>query len=147
MAVGGFDGELAVGSEGEDPAAFVGGVVVLAAQRKEIGEIGWSAVAPPVDVMGFGVVERDVAAGHGACGVDGTQGAALGAVGESGGTAEVQLAVGVDHGAVAHDHWPDGGVGAQVLDPHPGDGDGDPPVDGVIPRATSSTSLFFKYPM
>ena len=62
----------------------MGAVVVLAAQRQEVGEIGGSAMAPPVEVVGFRVIERDVAAGHGACGVDRMKGTSLGAVGESG---------------------------------------------------------------
>ena len=119
LAVGGVDGELAVGSEGEEPSAFVGGVVVLAAQREQVGEVGWAAAAPPVHVMGFGVVERNIAARNSARGVDGAEGASLGTVGEPGGAAEVELAVGVDDSAVADDDWSDVGVGAEVLDACP----------------------------
>ena len=89
--------------------------MVLAAQRKKVGEVGRSPVAPPVQVVRFGVVERDVAAGDSAGGVDGAKGASLGAVGEAGGAAEVQLAVGVDHSTVSNDDRAYVGVSAEVL--------------------------------
>ena len=94
----------------------MGGVVVLAAEWEQVVEVGWSAVAPPVHVVGFGVVEGDVAPGDGAGGVDGAEGSSLGAVGESGGAAEVEFAVGVDDGAVAGDDGSYVGVSAEVAD-------------------------------
>ena len=63
------------GVEGEEPSAFVGEVVVFAAEGKKVGGVGGSAVAPPVDVVGFAVVGGYVAAVDGAGGAGGAGGA------------------------------------------------------------------------
>ena len=111
-------------------------MMMFAAQREKVGEVCRPAVAPPVKVVWLGVVEGDGAAGYRARGVDGTERSSLSAVGEAGGAAKVQLTVGSDHRTVAHDDRSDGGVGAEVLDPCPGDGDGDAPVDCRVPVGT-----------
>ena len=79
--------------------------------------------------MGFGVVERDVAAGYGTGGVEGMEGSSLCTVGESVGAAEVQVAVGVDHVAVVDHDRPDCCGVAEVFDAFPRNGDGYAPVD------------------
>lgn len=50
-------------------------MVVLRADRHKVGQIGWSVVwcTPPDDVVGGAVVEADLTARNGTCGVQGTQ--------------------------------------------------------------------------
>ena len=56
--VGVDDGEGPVGFEGETPPAFVCTVMMLAAQGKEVVEIGRATVFPVVHMVRFGVGER-----------------------------------------------------------------------------------------
>ena len=64
-AVGDGDGEGAVRLQGETPATFVCAVVVLAAERKELVEIGRAAVFPVVHMVRFRELERHATTGHG----------------------------------------------------------------------------------
>ncbi len=64
------DGEGAVGLECEFPAAFMDCVVMFTADREEIVKVGWPAVFPVVDVVGFSELERHAAAGYGTGGVE-----------------------------------------------------------------------------
>ena len=50
-----------VGGHRECPAAFVGEVVVPAAERGQIVDVGSSVVAPETDVMDLALVERHLA--------------------------------------------------------------------------------------
>jgi hypothetical protein len=70
-AVGVGDGELSVGTKGEEPSLVVDGVVVLDAQRQQVVEIRGTAVFPPPDVMDSALRESDLAAGDGAGPVQG----------------------------------------------------------------------------
>ena len=108
----------------------VDGVVVSDAQGQEVVEVGGAAVFPPDDVVELAEVVAGVAAGDGARGVEGAQGAALGPVGHPGGAAQVEPAGGVEHDAAAHDDRVDVGGVEQAAQHLGGQLDGEPPVDG-----------------
>ena len=82
-AVGSVDRDGPVWVELELPSSFVDEVVVSAAQRQQVVEIGRAVVGPFDDVVDVAAVERDVAAGVAAGAVHGSQRAALGAVGDA----------------------------------------------------------------
>ncbi|TPW07529.1 MAG: hypothetical protein FD127_4473, partial [Acidimicrobiaceae bacterium] len=103
--VGVGDGEGAVVVEVEGPVVVVDLVVVFGAEGEEVVEVGVASVAPPGDVVDGAVVVVGGAVGDGAGGVEGLQGAALGAVGEAGGALQVEFAGGVEDGSVADDDW------------------------------------------
>jgi hypothetical protein len=71
-AVGEVDGELSVGGEGDVPSLVVDLGVMLDAHVEEVGQVGASAVAPPVDVVDLAVLEPRPAAGQGTRRVLGT---------------------------------------------------------------------------
>jgi len=105
------DDKRAVGFEADFPAAFVHQVVVSAAQRNEVVQVGGAAVFPWPDVMYLAMLKLAVAAAEGAGGVHGAQGPALGTVGDT------DLAPGVEYDAVDADgvrH--DGGFAADATD-------------------------------
>ena len=132
-AVGVGDGQGAVGGQDQVPAVVVNGVVVSDTQGQQVGEVGGAAVFPPDDVVEVAEVVAGVAAGDGAGGVEGAQGAALGPVGHPGGAAQVEAAGGVEHDAAAHDDRVDVGGVEQAAQHLGGQLDREPPVDGRGP--------------
>ena len=102
-------------SQGERPAAFVDEVVVAAAQRQQVVQVGAAGGCPRVDVVDVAVVEPDGAAGVGAGAVHRPQRPALLAGGDPLGAADVEG----DPVAVEDDR-DDVGVAAQP--PDRGDG-------------------------
>jgi hypothetical protein len=124
----GVGGEFSVGSEGDVPVVVVDVGVVDTADGQEVVQVGAALVAPPDDVVEFAAVVGDAAAGDGAVLVQATQRAALRAVGEAGGAAEVEFAGCVQHDAVAHDD----GVGVGVAGEGGEDAGGDLDADGEL---------------
>ena len=62
-AVGSCPCSGAVWCEGEDPVAFVDEVVIVAAEWRQVGEIGAATDLPGDDVVDFAVFERHCAGG------------------------------------------------------------------------------------
>jgi hypothetical protein len=64
----GFDDSegAAFGVKTEEPPAFVHMVMVPAAERQQIADVGATAVSPVADVVGRAMLERDTATADGA---------------------------------------------------------------------------------
>ena len=128
-AVGKADRQLSVGAEREIPSGVVHLGVVMGTDWEQVGEIGLAAVPPPRDVMELAAVVPHPASGDGTPAVERSQCSPLGWIREPGGVAQVELAGGVEHDAVAHDHRVDVTVSGHVGQDPVGNLDRQPEID------------------
>src|SRR3954453_16594966 len=122
----GVDAEDAGFVEGEGPAAVVGGVVVGGAEQEAVVPVGGTAVGPELDVVDFGPVRGQGAAGPAAAAVAGDDQGAQRGWDDAGAAADVEhfAAGGEDRQDDAVAGEPAGGVRAGGSGPgEPGSGE------------------------